>query len=238
VLQDKPNKTLNLVDSLWARLPSPASQLLVISTLAATSPVLARIPAPNPQDRSSNLCVWRARRVESQLIRLAQVLRVLNDRLERLFREHSSELFVSALAVTGHAERAEDAVQEAFYRLFRLEKSPRHLKAYVFRAVRNAAVDQLRKRQPGGLDFSDSLFDPADGPGKTAAENELKRSVAEAICSLSDAQRETVINHLYAGLTFREIALARQLPVNTVKSWYRRGIEKLERLLEKHNEPV
>jgi RNA polymerase sigma-70 factor (ECF subfamily) len=163
---------------------------------------------------------------------------VLNDRLEKLFRRYSSELFVCALAVTGHSERAEDAVQEAFTRLFRLEYCPRHLKAYVFRAVRNAAVDQLRRQQPCGFEFSQSLFDPADGPGKAAVKNELKRSVAEAIGSLSADQRETVINHLWAGLTFREIALSRQLPLNTVKSWYRRGIERLARLLEKHNEPV
>ena len=169
---------------------------------------------------------------------MAQVNWVLSDRLERLFREYGTHLFVSALAVTGCAERAEDAVQEAFYRLFRLLHRPRHLKAYVFRSVRNAAVDQLRRCQPGELELTEVLFDPADDPGKTAAENEFKHSVALALSALSEDERETVINHLYADLSFREIALSREISVNTVSSWYRRGLKKLRRLLEKHNEPV
>jgi RNA polymerase sigma-70 factor, ECF subfamily len=163
---------------------------------------------------------------------------VLNDRLEILFREYSSALFVSALAVTGHPERAEDAVQEAFYRLFRLERTPRHLKAYVFRTVRNAAVDEIRRQRPGEFDGWQSLFDPVDGPGVAVAKNELKHRVAEALASLSDDQRETVVNHLWAGLTFREIAHARETSVNTAKSWYRRGVEKLASLLETYHEPV
>ena len=170
---------------------------------------------------------------------MAQVNWVLNDRLERLFREYGTHLFVSALAVTGCAERAEDAVQEAFCRLFRLRHRPRHLKAYVFRSVRNAAVDQLRRDPPGELQITEALFDPGkNDPGKTAAENEFKHSVALAMKSLTEDQRETVINHLYADLSFREIAMAREISVNTVSSWYRRGIEKLLTLLEKHHEPV
>ena len=165
-------------------------------------------------------------------------MRVLNDRLERLFREYSSQLFVSALAVTGCAERAEDAVQEAFCRLFRLQHKPRHLKAYVFRSVRNAAWDQLRRRPPRQFEITQGLFDPADDPGKTAAENEFKHDVVLAMNSPSDDERETVINHLYADLSFREIAISREVSVNTVSSWYRRGIEKLRKLLEKHHERV
>jgi RNA polymerase sigma factor (sigma-70 family) len=163
---------------------------------------------------------------------------MLDDRLERFFIEYSSQLFVCALAVTGCAERAEDAVQEAFCRLFRMRRDPRHLKAYVFRAVRNAAVDQLRRHQPKGFEITEDLFDPSADPEKAVAENEFKRSVAAAMKSLTADQRETVINHLYAGLSFREIALAREISINTVSSWYRRGIEKLRKLLEKHNEPV
>lgn len=159
---------------------------------------------------------------------------MVDDRLERLFRAHSSQLFVCALAVTGCAERAEDAVQDAFCRLFRLRREPRDLKAYVFRAVRNAAVDQLRRNRPGEFDTTDHLFDLSTDPEKAAADNEFRRSAAAAMKSLTDDQRETVISHLYGGLSFREIAAARELSVNTVSSWYRRGIETLRKLLEKH----
>ncbi len=163
---------------------------------------------------------------------------MFDDRLERFFLEHSSQLFICALAVTGCAGRAEDAVQEAFAHLFRLRREPRNLKAYVFRSVRNAAVDQLRRLPPDQQGVPETLFDSADAPDQAAVENEFKRDAARAIQSLTDDHRETVVGHLYAGLTFREIAMAREVFVNTVASWYRRGIGKLRRLLEKHDERV
>jgi len=163
---------------------------------------------------------------------------VVDDRLERLFRAHSSQLFVCALAVTGCAQRAEDAVQDAFCRLFRLRREPRDLKAYVFRAVRNAAVDQVRRHRLDGFDTTEHLFDLSTDPERAAAENEFRQSVTTALKSLTDDQRETVISHLYAGLSFREIAEAREISINTVSSWYRRGIERLRKLLEQHDDSV
>lgn len=156
--------------------------------------------------------------------------------LEKLFRERNLELFVSALAITGCSERAEDAVQEAFYGLFRLEYRPRHLKAYVFRSVRNAALDQVGRRRPNRpIEDNEVIFDWRDGPADTAVMNEFRHDVAQAMKTLSEDEREAVINHLYADLSFREIAKIRGISINTVWSWYRRGMEKLRR--ELGNEP-
>lgn len=155
----------------------------------------------------------------------------LNSALERVFREHSQQLFISALAVTGCPERAEDAVQEAFYRLFRLQHRPRRLKAYVFRSVRNAALDQLEQNPPISIEDDEYIFDPSEGPADTAQESEFKRKAAKAMKTLSDDERQTVVTHLYADLTFREIAKVRDISINTVWSWYRRGMQKLRRQL-------
>ena len=153
--------------------------------------------------------------------------------LEKFFSEQGKQLFVYALSVTGSPEQAEDAVQEVFYDLFRLRRRPRHLKAYVYRSVRNAAFDQLRRDPPVQIEVSESIYDPDVGPGDKAAGNEFKRRVVEAMKTLSDNERETVVSHLYSDLSFRDIAEVRQLSTNTVASWYRRGIEKLRTCLEK-----
>ena len=158
--------------------------------------------------------------------------RTFNDQLEGVFREHSQHLFTIALAMTGAPEQAEDAVQEAFHRLFRLQAEPDNLKAYVFRSVRNAAVDQRRRRPPVGAGPTDPVFDPRDGPSETAATRELVQEVSRAMPLLGQDERETIISHLYADLTFREIAEVRETSINTVSSWYRRGIEKLRQQLE------
>lgn len=156
---------------------------------------------------------------------------MLNGSLEALYREDRRRLFTLALALTRSPERAEDAVQEAFARLFRLETAPRNLRAYVFRTVRNSAIDQVRRQPPPTEEIDDFIFDPSPGPREEAGAHELQRRVAQGLLALSDNEREIVVMRLYGELTFREIANAQEAPMGTVTSWYRRGIEKLRREL-------
>jgi RNA polymerase sigma-70 factor (ECF subfamily) len=44
-------------------------------------------------------------------------------------------------------------------------------------------------------------------------------------------QREVVILHLQGGRTFRQIAESQDMPVSTIQSRYRYGLEKLRSLL-------
>jgi len=162
---------------------------------------------------------------------MAHTRETLDSALERVFRDHSQQLFISALAVTGCPERAEDAVQEAFYRLFRMKQKPRHLKAYVFRTVRNAALNQRKEKSAEGMEDVEFIFAAEEGPGDSAERNEFRQRAAQAMKNLSDDERETVISRLYADLTFRQIGRVRDTSVNTVCSWYRRGMQKLRKEL-------
>lgn len=156
----------------------------------------------------------------------------LNGELERIYRDHRRQFFTCALAITRCPDRAEDAIQEAFYRLFRLSSKPRHLKAYVFQAVRNAAIDQLRHESAPTEELNEFIFDPGTGPHEAAAGSEFGRRVAEGLLALSDDERETIVQHIYGGLTFREIAQIREAPLGTVTAWYNRGLIKLRARLE------
>ena len=152
--------------------------------------------------------------------------------LERLYSECRQQLFTCALVITRSAARAEDAVHDAFCGLLRGNRRPDDLRAYVFRAVRNAAVDQVRRRARGGEPLSDSIVDPAPHPGQTAQDAEFRQRVVASLSNLSADERETVVQHLYGELTFQQIAAIRDAPLGTVVSWYRRGIEKLRSRLE------
>ena len=162
-----------------------------------------------------------------------KLLHTLNGSLERIYLEYRQQLFTCALAITRCPARAEDAIQEAFHRLFRLERKPRRLKAYVFRTVRNAAIDQVRRQPPPAVELDEFIFDPGPGPREAATENEFKRRVAKALVTLSADERETIVQHVYGGLTFREIARIRQAPLGTIVSRYHRGLRKLRTKLEK-----
>lgn len=152
--------------------------------------------------------------------------------LERLYFEQRRQLFACALAVTRCPDLAEDAIHEAFCNLTRLRRAPDNLKAYTFRSVRNAALDQLRKNSRTLELIDDSIFDPAPGPAELARDGEFRERVDAALRRLGGDERETIVQHLYGELTFREIAEVRGSPLGTVTAWYRRGIEKLRGLLK------
>ncbi|MHC4620612.1 MAG: RNA polymerase sigma factor [Planctomycetota bacterium] len=153
--------------------------------------------------------------------------------MERIYDQYGRQLFTCALGVTGRPELAEDAIHEAFCRGFRLTQVPRNLKAYMFRSVRNAAIDQLRQKRRTSSLSEDYIFDSsAAGPSEVAEQRQFKRRVAEALLKISEDERETIVQHLYADLTFQEIADLRERPIGTVTSWYRRGLAKLREHLE------
>jgi RNA polymerase sigma factor (sigma-70 family) len=156
----------------------------------------------------------------------------LEDALERIYRQYRQQLFTCALSVTRRPERAEDAIHDAFCRLPRLNRKPRHLKPYVFRAVRNAAIDQLRRNPLPHDEASEFIFEPNEGPSERASRKEFKEQVSDSMLTLSENQRETIVQHLYAGLTFREIARLRKTSLSTVAAWYYRGLKKLRAQLE------
>ena len=156
-----------------------------------------------------------------------------NGILEDFYRAYRQQLFTYALAITRCPERAEDAIQEAFYRLFRLTPEPAAVKAYVFRAVRNAALDQSRRAARAGETIvGDSLFDPEPGPQEETAARELRERAAAALRQVSDGEREAIVLHLYGDLTFREIAELCAVPLGTVTARYQRGLRKLRELME------
>jgi RNA polymerase sigma-70 factor, ECF subfamily len=156
----------------------------------------------------------------------------LKSELEKLFDDYGQALYTCALSVTGCPGFAEDAVQEAFFRIFRLGTVPDNLKAYVFRSVRNIAIDQLRRNARLVEMNQDFVFD-SSGPDEDLETKEMKQRVAQVLQMLSADERETIVQHLYGGLTFREISEIRGDPVGTVASWYRRGLARMKTHLER-----
>ena len=151
---------------------------------------------------------------------------VFAELIRHLYEQNRQELYVFALSITGRRDAAEDAIHAAFERLLRRGRAPRELRPYVFRCIRNAAIDELRMRERGGALIA-AL--PDDPPGNGEALE--PRLLAEGLARLNDDERECIVMKTYAGLTFREVAAARRVSLNTAASWYRRGIEKLRRIL-------
>ena len=157
--------------------------------------------------------------------------------LGNLYDRHGQGLYICALAITRDRAMAEDAVHTAFQRLCqRMPSNVQDPHAYVFHAVRMAAIEQRRRsvrRDAVEKNAPASIIDPAELPDASLVERERAAGVAAALAELPDLQREAIVLRLYGGLTFAQIAVVVNEPLPTVAARYRRGLEQLRIRLEK-----
>jgi len=156
----------------------------------------------------------------------------LRRRIERIYHEHRDGLFALALSVTREPSLAEDAVHDAVVRVARRRRVPGDPVAYVFAAVRNAAIDCCRRRQRTSTPPPPMFNGVAPDPAAAVVDAEVRERLQAAIDALPDAQREAVVLKTFAGLTHEQDAQVTGDPVNTVASRYRRALATLRESME------
>jgi len=162
--------------------------------------------------------------------------------LQILYTRHRQALFTLALSWTRCRSLAEDAVHDGFVRICRADLSRvADPDAYIFAAVRNAAIDQSRRAQANGRlkeKIAMSLFDmnqeDSEDPRSKAECDEEQRLIAAEVDGLPDESREAVVLRIYGGLTFAQIAQIVGQPLPTVAMRYHRALGRLRMKLEKH----
>lgn len=158
---------------------------------------------------------------------------------ESIYLQYRGALFAIAISVVGCDQLAEDAIHEAFVRIYRASKVPDDRVAYVFAAVRNSAID-LSRRAQRSRELHETIFNgqvPAlekTGPGETSRllDRERDQILRKAIDGLAAEQREVVILKTFAGLTFTQIASITSAPAKTAETRYRRALDKLKQHLK------
>ncbi len=68
------------------------------------------------------------------------------QQVARFYEANRQGLYTFALSLTHDPEVAEDVIQAAFFKLLRGNRLPRDLRPYVFRSVRNAVIDERRRK--------------------------------------------------------------------------------------------
>ncbi len=150
------------------------------------------------------------------------------QRLEQLLRDHSAAL---ELYATGWTTAPEDCVQEAFVELARQRAVPENAVAWLYRVVRNRAMNMARgdrrRRQHERLAArgTKTWFESSAGEALDA------REVTKALRSLPDEQREVVVARLWGGLTFDEIAEVTGTSTSSAHRRYQAGITALRNKL-------
>lgn len=135
------------------------------------------------------------------------------------------KLFAFARVMIGDAEAARDIVQEAAARALaaaRVPPDPPAYRAWMFRIVRNAAVDEIRRRrQPDpGIHAPADLwrFDDA---------RIAKITVDQGLTMLGAEHREIISLIDIAGFSYSDVAAMLGIPVGTVMSRIARAREAL-----------
>jgi len=132
------------------------------------------------------------------------------DELEALYRSRFDVFARVAASVTGDAERARDAVQEAFATAVRKRGSFRGegpLEAWLWRIVLNAARSDARRSIPA-IDFTEA----ASANGQPERDAELR----VALALLPERQRTAVFLRYYADLDYAAIGEALGIATGTV----------------------
>jgi RNA polymerase sigma-70 factor (ECF subfamily) len=101
--------------------------------------------------------------------------------------------------------------------------------------VRNRCLDWLRRPKLEVADEDDELIlsVPSDDPGplERLEASSQARALAECLKRLEERQRNAVLLAFFEGLSHSELAERLSLPLGTVKSWVRRGMERLKTCL-------
>lgn len=157
--------------------------------------------------------------------------------------------FRFSLLVCGHAEDAEDVMQEALLRTYRHVgqiKRPEAFRTWLYRTVRNACLMKRRRRvdEPSRLLSLDDGGRNADGarvrlevkdgarpPDEAAMNRWLGRRLRSALSALPPAYRMIVILREVEGLSTREVSsIAKMSEANVKTRLHRARVMLRERL--------
>jgi RNA polymerase sigma factor (sigma-70 family) len=129
---------------------------------------------------------------------------------------------------------AEDILQDVFYKLVeanRLLMPIDHLTGWLFRVARNRIIDLFRTTKPEE-ELEDLLPSPDDGPEALYARHVLLEELAAAMGELPKEQREVFVAHELEGRSFKEMAAATGVSVNTLLSRKRYAVLHLRERLQ------
>jgi RNA polymerase sigma factor (sigma-70 family) len=147
--------------------------------------------------------------------------------LSRLIDDHAAPLVLYARQ---WCDTAEDVVQEAFAKLVRRSRPPEDVLAWLYRVVRNGALDAAKVARRRHRRESE-----AARPIRWFVEDEVEGLDAEtavaALERLEPEQREVIVAHLWGGLSFQQIAAVAGGSASTAFRCYTAGVECLRRQL-------
>jgi RNA polymerase sigma-70 factor (ECF subfamily) len=165
---------------------------------------------------------------------------------EEVALPHLDALFNLALNLTRNRKDAEDLVQETFlraYRFFDTYRKGTHIKAWLFRILRNTFINRYRARKarPEEVEFGaiEATYEQVieqtfirertpPSPEEIVLEGVLDEEIQQAMGQLPEEYRTVVLMALLEEMSYKDIAAALSIPLGTVMSRLHRGRKMLQ----------
>jgi RNA polymerase sigma-70 factor (ECF subfamily) len=169
--------------------------------------------------------------------------------LEIIYERHSRGVYSLAIRLLSDSTAAEEVVQETFLKLWRqptaYQPARGRLLPWLLGVAHHHAVDLLRRRQleqrhraSTNGDTAPETFDnlgltsPEEDPQIRAGAFDQRVAVGRALAELPAEQRVPLELAYYRGMTQFEIATLLGVPLGTIKTRMRLGLQQLRRVPE------
>lgn len=159
--------------------------------------------------------------------------------LKALYDLTSGKLYGLSMRVMRNNEWAEDALQDTFLHIWRSAPDYRASlsppMAWLGLIVRSRSLDLLRRRKAEREHLTDEIDDvmadtlagDSPNPMDTSLASQQASALHNCLGQLDNKQREVVSLAYLRDLSHSELAEQLKLPLGTVKTWIRRGLDQL-----------
>jgi RNA polymerase sigma-70 factor, ECF subfamily len=169
---------------------------------------------------------------------MLRIIRRDEAALSELYRRYGNAVYSLALRVTQGTEWAEEVTQDTFFKVWhqseRWDAQKGTLIVWLLTITRHTAIDYIRKEQRKLQVSPVALEDMAEQLGRPSTVEESswqdRNLMIKLMTQLPTEQAETIRLAFYQGLSHSAIAETLNLPLGTVKTRMRLGLQKLKSL--------
>jgi RNA polymerase sigma-70 factor, ECF subfamily len=157
------------------------------------------------------------------------------DAFEEIYKATSSFVYNVALRITRNSANAEEVTQDVFMKIYRNLKGfgfRSSFKTWVYRITVNTAINHYRKsnkEESGRVDYDNIIESLPDNrlawEGINQGDSQARLNLL--LDKLSSEHKSCLILREIEGLSYREMADALTIPVNTVRSRLKRARQAL-----------
>ncbi|MFN4971486.1 MAG: RNA polymerase sigma factor [Bacteroidota bacterium] len=180
---------------------------------------------------------------DQELIRL--YLKGNDACLETLIKRHQRNLYTTIYLLVRDRSLAEDIFQETFIKILNTLKNGSYNEEGKFlpwaaRVARNLTIDYLRKMKRDvtitdseGNDILSYLHIAEESKEDLIIRQQSERNIKELVKLLPEEQREVLIMRHWGNMSFKEIADATGVSINTALGRMRYALNNLRKMLDK-----